>query len=318
MTGESGSAAEALRDVGAELKREGRLAEAEVALRRALGLAPAARAKVMLGEVLLAQGRYAEAWPLMDARLEAPELGSPRPPLDQPEWRGEDLAGRRLLIVGEQGAGEQIMYARFAPVVAAMGADVTLLCMASLAALFAASLPVKVFAMAGRVDIPDPDVWALSASLPARLGVTPDSLPNAPYLQAAPRRTAARIGVMAQGNPRHAYDRHRSLPPEAAARLLGRPGTIDLSPERTGAADFLETAAIVAGLDLVISVDTAVAHLAGALGKPVWILLGAYATDWRWMAGRSDNPWYPTARLFRQTRRGDWDPVLDAVEAALP
>jgi hypothetical protein len=299
--------------------RAGRFAAAEAELRAALASAPAdPRTRVLLAETLLSQGRYAEAWPLTDARLDAPELGSPRPPLEQPEWRGEDLQGKRLLIVGEQGAGDQIMYARFAPILQARGADATLLCAAALARLFQASLGVKVFAMAGRVEMPDPDLWVLSASLPARLGVTPRTVPSAPYLSARPGpRPGARIGVMTRGHPRHPNDASRSLPPRAAERLLGLAGAIDLSPAATGAADFLETAEIIAGLQVVVSVDTSVAHLAGALGKPVLILLPAHGLDWRWMEGRTDSPWYPSATLLRQRSAGDWGPVLDEVERRL-
>jgi len=313
-----GGSAERLRGLGAERIRQGRPAEAEAILREALGFEPdSPRTQVLLGEALLAQGRYPEAWPLMEARLDAPELGSPRPPLEQPEWRGEPIAGKRLLVVGEQGAGDQIMYARFAPILQAQGARVTLLCLPSLARLFNQSLGVSVVAMTGRVEMPDPDVWTLTASLPARLGAELASLPNAPYLAASPLASSSRIGVVTRGNPRHWNDARRSLPPDAAARLLARRDVMDLSPEATGARDFLETAEIIAGLDLVISVDTSVAHLAGALGKPVWILLPAYGVDWRWLQGRRDSPWYPSARLWRQPELGDWASVLDGIVAEL-
>ncbi|WP_297693961.1 tetratricopeptide repeat protein [Phenylobacterium sp.] len=306
-----------LRASAAERIRQGRLTEAEAMLREALRLDPAnPRIQVLLGEALLGQGRYEDAWPLMEARLDAPELGSPRPPLAEPEWRGEPLAGKRLLIIGEQGAGDQIMYARFAPIVQAQGAAVTLLCLPSLARLFARSLGVDVAAMAGRVELPDPDCWTLTSSLPARLGVGLAGLPYAAYLNASARPLGRKIGVVTHGNPRHWNDARRSLPPAQTARLLARRDVLDLSPEATGARDFLDTAEIVAGLDLVISVDTAVAHLAGAMGKPVWILLPGYGVDWRWLQGRRDTPWYPSARLWRQTE-GDWNAVLERIEAEL-
>lgn len=310
--------AAALRQEGERLKLLGEFSRAETVLREALRLAPEdPYTQVHLSHVLLTQGRYAEAWPLQARRLEAVALGSPRPPLDEPEWMGESLAGKRLLIVGEQGAGDQIMYARFAPLARNAGADVTLLCRADLARLFQASIGVATLAMQGTVETPDPDVWALTASLPARFGVTAESIPAAPYLFAEPRPATGWIGVVARGNPLHPYDALRSLPPEAAARLAALPGAVDLSPTATGARDFADTAAIIAGLDLVISVDTSAAHLAGAMGKPAWILLPAYGLDWRWMEHRSDSPWYPSARLFRQTRPGDWMGVLDQVAAAL-
>ena len=312
------SNAAALRDEGVRLKLLGEFPRAEAALRRALALAPDdLYAQHHLSQVLLTQGRYAEAWPLQARRLEATELGSPRPPLDEPEWLGEPLAGKRLLIIGEQGAGDQIMYARFAPMARDAGAEVTLLCRDSLARLFEASLDVQVFSMAGTVETPDPDCWALTASLPARFGVTAETIAGAPYLYARPRSVGAKIGVVARGNPQHPYDVLRSLPPPAAARLMALPGAVSLAPEATGARDFADTAEIIAGLDLVISVDTSVAHLAGAMGKPVWILLSAFGLDWRWMTDRSDSPWYASARLFRQSTPGDWTTVLDEVETKL-
>ncbi|MFC3070408.1 glycosyltransferase family 9 protein [Phenylobacterium soli] len=307
-----------LRAEGERLLYAGRFAEAETLMRALLERAPDdVYAEQYLSQALLGQGRYAEAWPLQARRLEAVALGSPRPPLEEPEWQGGPVAGKRLLVIGEQGLGDQIMYARFVPVLRELGADVTLLCRASLTRLFEASLDVQVFGMAGRVDVPDPDCWVLTASLPAKLGVTLETLPTAPYLRAGPRRTpGARIGVASRGNPQHRFDGFRSLPAEEAERLLALPGAIDLSPEATGASDMAETAEIVAGLDLVIAVDTSAAHLAGALGKPVFVLLPAMGLDWRWMAGRSDSPWYPSARLFRQARPGDWHAVVDVVMEA--
>lgn len=310
--------AEALRRLGAQKKVAGELDAAERALREALRLEPGSpHAKVLLAEVLLSQGRYAEAWPLSEVRLDVGPLGSPRPPLDEPEWMGEPIAGKRLLIVGEQGMGDQIMYARYAPILKSQGVEVSLLCLPPLARLFALSLGVSVHPMAGRVEMPDPDCWVMAASLPARFGTTPETIPKPPYLFAPPRPTGARIGVMTRGNPRHAHDAWRSLPEEIARRLVSRPGVTSLAPEATGATDFFDTAQIVAGLDLVISVDTSVAHLAGALGKPVWILLPARGVDWRWMERREDSPWYPSARLFRQAQVGGWAPVMDDVETAL-
>ena len=145
----------------------------------------------------------------------------------------------------------------------------------------------------------------------------PDALPNAPYLSAAPVRAPGRIGVMTTGNPNHTNDANRSLPPALAQRLLRLPGATSLALADTGASDFADTAAIIAGLDLVITVDTAVAHLAGALGRPVWILIPSIMTDWRWMEGRTDSPWYPSATLYRQSNAGDWAPEIARIETAV-
>jgi len=308
-------------DLGGFYKLLGRLDEAEASLQAAHRLAPGdAVTRHALGIVLLSQGRYAEGWPHYDARHEIPELGLVKPRLPFPEWRGEDPAGRRLLIFPEQGLGDQIQFARFAPWLAGHGADVTLMCHPALARLFGQSFDVRVIAASGAVDFPDPDYWVMSGSVAGRSGLRPDELPNAPYLRTDPPAGggAGGIGLATHGNPAHANDANRSLAPALAERLFALPGAISLHPEDTGATDFAQTAAIVDGLDLVISVDTSVAHLAAAMGKPTWVLLPKLMTDWRWMEGREDSPWYPTAKLFRQANPGDWGPAIDAICAQAP
>jgi ADP-heptose:LPS heptosyltransferase len=149
--------------------------------------------------------------------------------------------------------------------------------------------------------------------------VTPQTVPNAPYLTASAPPPALppglRVGLMTRGAAHYGADATRSLSDEAAEALRALPAAamVDLAPEATGARDFADTAAIVQALDLVISVDTAVAHLAGAMGKPVWILLPAENTDWRWLRERRDSPWYPTARLYRQAPGEGWEAVVAAV-----
>lgn len=300
-------------------RRRGRLELAEAAYRRALELSPGAPATMrVLGVLLLSQGRLAEGFALMEARHEHPNMRKPELPFA--EWRGGPLAGKRLLIWPEQGFGDQIQYARFAPVLKAMGADVTLLCRGGLVRLFAASLGVRVLAAEGAVEFPDPDYWVMQGSLAARLGCTLETLPSQPYLRAPepwpPLGPGFKVGLKTRGNPGHDNDANRSLPEATAARLEGLPGRmLSLEPADTGARDFAETAAIIDQLDLVISVDTSVAHLAGAMGKPCWVLLPAHETDWRWMLERSDSPWYPSMRLFRQRPGKGWDPVIDRVAA---
>lgn len=306
---------------GAFLHQLGRLEEAEGPLRKAHALAPDnEQTRLALAGCLLAQGRYAEGWPLFEARhVVAIPAGGGKPEHPQPEWRGEPLAGRRLMIWPEEGFGDQIQFARFAPWLAAQGAEVFLLTPPPLARLFQQSFPnVQVVATQGRVDIPEPDYWVMSASVAGRAGVDLGNLPAEPYLTAPQATTpkGARIGVVTRGQPNHGNDAHRSLPPDLGQRLLDLPGAVSLAPADTGAQDFADTAALIAGLDLVISVDTSVAHLAGALGKPVWILLPHVGTDWRWMRDRSDSPWYPTARLFRQPAKGGWAPLVDEVVKA--
>ena len=305
----------AFHNLGVVYMATGRLEEAEAAFRAALGADPAqAATRHSLSMLLLGEGRYAEAWPLYEARREVAGLKINHPKLPYPEWRGEDLAGRRLLVVTEQGLGDQIQYARFLPGLVARGAQVTFACAPSLAPVFA-GLGVTLAPVTEGFALPEADEWTLMMSLPLRLGLTLDEVSGAPYLAPAPQRAGGGVGVVARGAASHSNDRFRSLDPRSAAEVLalGR----DLTPEATGARDFLETARIVADLDLVISVDTSVAHLAGAMGKPVWILLPAVETDWRWLRGRDDSPWYGSARLYRQTQPGDWGPVVRQVEADL-
>ncbi len=200
----------------------------------------------------------------------------------------------------------------------------TLLCAKPLARLFSGSLDVSVVAAEGAVAFPDPDFWVMACSLAARFGSSLEDIPAQPYLRSVTAgRTLAdgpgmRVGLVTRGNPSHANDANRSLPPAEAARLRALPATVvGLDPAETGALDFADTAAIVDQLDLVISVDTAVAHLAGAMGKPCWVLIPSVETDWRWLRERSDSPWYPSMRLYRQPRPGDWSLAIDRIEADL-
>jgi hypothetical protein len=308
-----------LSDRAAALASVGRLEAAEAGLRAVLAAAPGHdRARANLAQVLLAQGRYAEAGPYHEARHAVRVGHRPKPVFPYPEWAGEDLAGKGLMIFPEQGLGDEIMMARFAPHLAARGADVTLICAPALERLFARCLAgVRVLAARGEVSFPDPDYWTMQAGLLTAGGWTPETLPGAPYLWAQARPGGGRIGVKAQGSPAHANDANRTLPEPLARELLALPGAVDLDPASTGAADLQDTAEIVAGLDLVITVDTSAAHLAGAMGKPVWILLPAVSVDWRWLRERTDSPWYPSARLFRQAPGEGWAGVLRRVREAL-
>jgi len=302
-------------------RRRGRLHHAEAEYRRTLALAPEAAATMrVLATLLLSQGRYAEGFTLFEARHAQARLKKPALPF--PEWAGGPVAGRKLLVWPEQGLGDQIQFARFAPVLKAMGADVTLLCHKPLLRLFEASLGVRVLAAEGSVAFPDPDLWVMQGSLAGRLGCTVKSLPNAPYLHAPapwpPLGEGFKVGFKTRGSPAHDNDANRSLPDAAAARLAALPARmVGLEPEETGAKDFADTAALLDRLDLVISVDTSVAHLAGAMGKPCWVLLPAEGTDWRWLLERADSPWYPSVTLYRQQSGEPWAAVIDRLAVDL-
>jgi tetratricopeptide (TPR) repeat protein len=265
-----------------------------------------------------------------------------------------DLSGKTILLYAEQGFGDTIQFVRFAPLVAGLGAAVILGVQPSLVALVANSLASLAPDHAGRVSvasksdtIPPFDLACPLLSLPLALGTRVSTIPAAvPYLSPPPDRVAAwqarlgerrrRVGIAWSGKSDHVNDRHRTMPFSALAPLLSRPdidfyvlqnrlrdGEREAVEKTPGLSylgdelnDFADTAALTAAMDLVISVDTSIAHLAGALAKPVWVLL-PFSPDWRWMLDRDDSPWYPTARLFRQPAIGDWDAVIARVTAAL-
>ncbi|NJN85700.1 MAG: tetratricopeptide repeat protein [Leptolyngbyaceae cyanobacterium SL_7_1] len=265
----------------------------------------------------------------------------PLPAFSQPQWDGSELNGKTILLWAEQGLGDTIQFIRYAQLVRHRGGRVIVECQPSLQRLLS-TLPAVEQVIAQADPLPAFDTHIPLLSLPHALGTTLETVPAAvPYLQApTPKPLTAppgtlKVGIVWAGNPNHRSDRHRSCPFHHLLPLLQQPGVTfyslqvgrsadlaphldslvlyDLSPELQ---DFADTAAAIAPLDLVITVDTAVAHLAGALGKPVWILL-SYAPDWRWLLDRSDTPWYPTARLFRQPQAGDWTTVIAQVITAL-
>jgi len=284
-----------------DLARGGHYAEAEAVLRAGLTVHPGhSILSYALGILLLARGAEDEGWWLYEHRRVMPS-GPRTPQFSFPEWRGEPVA--TLLVLPEQGLGDQIMFARFIPPLVARGIRVTLLAPPLLVPLFA-GLGAEVRPVDGAVAVTPCDAWCFIGSLPR--WIVPR--PSAPYLPGG--GPGAGIGLMLRGNPNYAGDRVRSLP-EATAQDLLRLGR-SLHPDHTGARDFQATAEIIAGLALVVAVDTAVAHLAGAMGKPTWVLL-PHESDWRWGRTRRDSTLYPSARLFRQPAPGDWDSVVAEV-----
>lgn len=296
---------------------------------------------------LLTSGRLPEGWHHYEFRwLKEPFL-SRRPQYGRPPWSGQDLNGKTILLHGEQGSGDTIQFLRYAQSLKLLGATVVLHGSEGLVALARGCPGVDVVLDAGD-PLPPFDFYIHLMSLPRIFGTEIDSIPNAvPYLNVEPalaeqwaRRLDAdprpRVGIVWAGSPGHLSDRWRSMPlhalaplgelaevrfislqkgaAAAAARAAALPlPLLDLDPELE---DFSDTAAVISQLDLVISVDTAVVHLAGALGRPVWTMV-AEPADWRWLTAREDSPWYPTMRLFRQRRRGDWDELVARVKVAL-
>ena len=297
----------AANDLGGLLAHRGRTEAGVRYLLKALERQPAwAMPRYNLAIAFLRLGFSDLGWILMEARRGIPELKVPAPDFPFPEWRGEPLGGRRIIVLGEQGAGDQVMFARYVPELRRRGAEPVFVCLDTLAGL----LPDSVAGVARNTPA---DFWAPMMSLPYRLGPE-GGAPPPPDLGIAPRGGGG-IGVVAAGSPIHVNDRNRSLRGDDARRLLGLGR--DLSPAATGARDFRETAEIIAGLDLVISVDTSVAHLAATLGTPTWILIPALGTDWRWGREGTASPWYPAARLYRQPRSDDWASVLDEIKRDL-
>jgi hypothetical protein len=268
------------------------------------------------------------------------------PKFKKPRWTGaQPLDGRTILLHAEQGLGDAVMFARYVPDLVARGARVVLEVPAELRALLDGFAGAQ--AIARGDALPDFDLHIPMGSLPLVLGTQAPAVPAPiPYLAAPEDRigkwrarldaiASPRIALSWAGSARHANDRNRSLPLSALAPLLGAPASF-VSVQRELRADdaaivanearlihlggeigdFADTAAILSLCDLVISVDTSVAHVAGAMGRPLWMLI-PFAPDWRWTLDRPQSPWYPAAQLIRQRRPGDWDGVIAAVAAAL-
>jgi Tfp pilus assembly protein PilF len=320
-------------------------------LLRALGLKPDhADGHLALGQVLLASGEFEPGWLEYEWRNQTEAGKGTLPKMTSAAWNGMHIPNGRLLIVGDQGYGDTIQFARYISLIADRCQELILGCSAEMGPLLSTLPGVKQYCHRW-TDVPGHAAHCRLSTVPGLLHTTLETIPaKVPYLFADPARIAAwrekldsrlprgvrRIGLAWTGRPSHPNDRRRSIPLGRLAPLAnaGRASFVSLQkpmPQRDLAslslfpdltdiadelADFGETAAVIANLDLVITVDTAMGHLTGALGKPVWIMLPK-ASDWRWMLNRSDSPWYPTARLFRQQTPGAWDPVIAEVTAAL-
>jgi len=332
---------------GAVLERLGLFEAAAASHRRAIQLNPSfAEAHFNLATSLLVQGQLAEGWREYEWRWRCQGFQSRPSPYREPEWDGSDPAGRTILLRSEQGLGDTVQFARYTPLVARRGARVVLGCPPALHALLR-TVPGVAAVVTDGMKVPPLDCQIPLMSLPRALGTVLDTIPaDVPYVAADPAESlrwrtklaaepaAFNVGLAWAGHPRNRNDRRRSVPLRVLAPLADVPGVILHSLQGGEAArqidrasvpivdhhaerhDFAVLAGLVANLDLVISVDTITAHLAGALGRPVWTLL-SFSPDWRWLVGRDDSPWYPSMRLFRQTRAGDWAGVVARVAAEL-
>lgn len=288
-------------NLGNHLARFGRLTEAADVYGQAYNLNPAVPGLALnYGNTLLALGAP-HGWALYDERPE--RVNSEAHRLGFPEWRVEPLAGKRLFIWHEQGFGDQIFAARF--VADLKAAEVTVACRPPLARLFS-QLPVRVASAEAAIEVGPHDYW----THPLSLSRWSAAQRPAPYLRAS-GTGKAEVGVAWRGNK--LPDPHRSLPDTDARRLIDATGAISLHPEDTGARDFQDTAEIIAGLRFVISIDTSVAHLAGALGKPGIVLLHHRSHDWRWRGSNGRSIWYPSLSLVRQSAAEDWSGAIDRV-----
>lgn len=309
----------ALHNLAAALHLQGQIQAAEGLYRRVVAIDGLhQKSRYGLSQVLTLQGRHREALPFLQARYSIPETGLRKIGYVRPEWRGESLADRRIVIFPEQGLGDQIQMARFAKRLKMLGAQVTWFCHPSLYSLLKRNLDAEVITMAGQVRIPQQDFWTTITDLPGLLEADGDLVTSEPYLDPSTSRAGSGVGYVTNGRSTHHNNRNRSLSPDDAdlLRKALRAG-VSLAPEHTGAKDFAETAEIIADLDLVVTVDTSVAHLAGAMGKSVWILIPAIGTDARWGLQSDVTPWYPSARLFRSAPDGSWSGVIEQIADAI-
>ncbi|MGB8603057.1 MAG: tetratricopeptide repeat protein [Rhizomicrobium sp.] len=331
------------------LRELGRLPEAIAAYTRAEVHKPGyADARWDRSMVELLQGDYTAGWAHFEERWRCALPPAAARGFTHPLWQGEPIAGKTILLHAEQGFGDTIQFCRYVPMVAASGARVLFEAPKPLLPLLATLKgDFTLLTQGGPAPLPDFDLHCPLMSLPAAFATRVETIPNhTPYLAADPARqaqwaaklgphTRARIGLVWSGRPGLVPDRTRSMALARLSPLLAEPYEFhalqkDIRPDDSALLsalpqlqihcadlhDYADTAALIAELDLVITVDTSVAHLAGALHQPVWVIL-PFAPDWRWLTKRCDSPWYPSARIFRQARRGDWEGLVSDLIAAL-
>ena len=334
----------AFNNYGNVMREMGRPDRAQPFLEHAIRLDPASEtARFNLAVCYLLQGNYQQGWPAYEDRWNYQHLKGTLPNFPQPKWTGQELADKTVLVIGEQGLGDTIQFVRFCTALVHKGAQVVLVVDAGLVSLFGSSPGMQILAF--NTELPSFDYWIPIMSLPGQLGITVETLKspltyltiNSAALPAwqqrlGPRRRL-RVGVSWSGRKDTWIHQHKSVPFGQIVNMIQACPEyqwvnlqIDCTDEESQALQDLgvgtypgtiscmaDSAALISCLDVVISVDTAVSHLAAALGKSTWIMLNQYGQDWRWLLNRSDSPWYPTARLFRQPTIGNWGPAITQI-----
>jgi tetratricopeptide (TPR) repeat protein len=330
--------AEARYNLGNVLRQQNKVAESIEALRKALELDPEFKlAHVHLAFSLFMNGDFEAAWPEYEWRWKVPNFPTPERPFSQPKWDGERLDGKTILVHTEQGFGDTIQFARFTKTMADLGGDIILECAPGLTSLME-SAPGVTKTLARGDALPAFDAHVPLLSIPGILSMEVGAIPKqVPYLQASVNKQKywadrlkisgkLKVGITWQTSTEQLSSSFKSCPLQDYSALFefDEVNWISLQKEIPASdlplpthlmdisgdlADFSDTAAVISELDLVISMDTAVAHLAGALGKPTWLLLST-AGDWRWMKDRSDSPWYPTMQIVRQVNFNDWNEIM--------
>ncbi len=335
------------------LMEEGRLDEAQVAFERAITISPNfAEAHYNKALLMLMLGNYRLGWSEHEFRWKKARYESKAPGLSCPMWAGEPLKDRSLAVFAEQGLGDVIMFSRFLPLLQARGAKVSFLVAGKMHRLLQRAFPgVRLFATAEQAKGERFDFQCAMMSLPLHFRTQVLTIPaQVPYLRADPEKVAlwrkrlgtggAKVGICWQGNPAGAVDKGRSIPLAAFAPLSRVKGLRLISLQKQFGLDqldalpagmkvetlgagfddgphaFEDALGVVANLDLIVTSDTSIAHLAGALGRDTWVAL-KWMADWRWLLERDDSPWYPSLRLFRQHRAGNWDAVFSRIAAEL-
>ena len=318
-------------------------------LQRSIQLDPAGvTAKFNLSVAYLLNGDYVNGWPAYESRWQYEHLAGLLPNFPQPRWTGQDLKDKTILVLGEQGHGDNIQFVRFIGDLYGRGARVILQVNSSLVPLFQGSSVIAQLIDQNQ-SVTEFDYWTPIMSIPGVVGNTLDNLGHVQYyltpdtalaknwLDILGPKKRLRVGFCWSGRRDTWINRHKGMPFGDMVELIKRnPGyewinlQCDCTPEEEeelvsvgvkaypgSIKNFADSAALIFHLDVVLSVDTAVAHLAGALGRPVWIMLNWFGTDWRWLLNRDSSPWYSTARLFRQPKMGDWASVTDKVHKFL-